>query len=232
MIDSAKIPSNEIQLRKKQKAAPPSKTASKPSTAKENRFKLPLSISKPELLDDDGVSDLRFRQLLYDFSVLGSSLEAARAYLASLSGLTSPQYNIVMIIAQYQGTRGVNVTSVAQHLHVTTAFITLEAGRLERSGWIEKRQNPSDGRSILLRLTRKAEADVQRIAPQRLTVNDHLFGKLSRKDFRHLAQTLALLIDDFAETIDLLKTMPNSLQKSSYPRKTKSPSQPTNNATL
>jgi DNA-binding MarR family transcriptional regulator len=205
MIDSAQIPSNEIQLRKKQKAAP-----SKPSAPKANRFKLPLSISKPELLDDDGVSDLRFRQLLYDFSVLGSSLEAARAYLASLSGLTSPQYNIVMIIAQHQGTRGVSVTSVAKHLHVTTAFITLETGRLERSGWLTKRQNPSDGRSILLRLTRRAEADVQRIAPQRLIVNDHLFGKLSRKDFRHLAQTLAFLIDDFAETIDMLKTMPNT----------------------
>jgi DNA-binding MarR family transcriptional regulator len=210
MIHSAKIPSNEIQMRKKQKAAPLSQIPSKPSAPKTNRFKLPLSISKPELLDDDGVSDLRFRQLLYDFSVLGSSLEVARAYLASLSGLTSPQYNIVMIIAQHQGTRGVSVTRVAQHLHVTTAFITFEAGRLDRSGWIEKRQNPSDGRSILLRLSRKGEADVQRIAPQRLIVNDHLFGKLSRKDFRYLTQTLALLIDDFAETIDMLNTMPDT----------------------
>ena len=217
MIHSAKTPSNEIQLRKQQKVPPQSRIPSTQGPAKANRFKLPLSISKPELLDDDGASDLRFRQLLYDFSVLGSSLEVARAYLASLSGITSPQYNVVMIIAQYQGTRGVSVTSVAQHLHVTTAFITLEAGRLERSGWIEKRQNPSDGRGILLRLTRKGRSmDVQRIAPQRLNVNDHLFGKLSRKDFRHLAQTLALLIDDFAETIDMLKTMPNTLQKSSY----------------
>src|ERR1700722_14785605 len=117
MIHSAKMPSNEIQLRKKPKVTPLSRIPSKPSAPKANRFKLPLSISKPELLDDDGVSDLRFRQLLYDFSVLGSTLEVARAYLASLSGLTSPQYNIVMIIAQHQGTRGVNVTSVAQHLH-------------------------------------------------------------------------------------------------------------------
>lgn len=207
MIDSAKIPSIEIQVRKKRKIAPLSQIPSKPLAPKTNQFKLPLSISRPELLDEDGVSDLRFRQLLYDFSVLGSSLEVARAYLASLSGITSPQYNIVMIIAQHQGTRGVNVTSVAQHLHVTTAFITLEAGRLERSGWIKKRQNPSDGRSILLHLTRKGEAEVRRIAPQRLIVNDHLFGKLSGKDFRHLAQTLALLIDDFAETIEMLKTM-------------------------
>ena len=217
MVYLGKKPLAEIQRGKQPKkiAQPPSiKTA-----GKTNRFKLPLSISKLDLLDEDGVSDLRFRQFLYDFSVLGSSLEVARAYLASLSGITSPQYNVVMIIAQYQGATGVSVTSVAQHLHVTTAFITLEAGRLERSGWIEKRQNPSDGRGILLRLTQKGEANVQRIAPQRLIVNDHLFGKLSGKDFRHLAQTLAALIDDFAETIDMLKTMPNTLQKSSSPER-------------
>jgi DNA-binding MarR family transcriptional regulator len=216
MIDSGKPSLNEIRLRKQQKKIPPlTQIPSTLTRANAGRFKLPLSISKSDLLDDDGTSDLRFRQLLYDFSVLGSSLEVARAYLASLSGLTSPQYNVVMIIAQHQGSKGVSVTRVAQHLHVTTAFITLEAGRLERSGWIEKRQNPSDGRGILLRLTRKGEASVRRIAPQRLIVNDHLFGNLSGKDFHHLAQTLALLIDDFAETIDMLKTMPNTLQKSS-----------------
>ena len=191
MIDSSKNLSAEIRPRKQhKKLSQPQKTpAQEPSKAE--RFKLPLSISKPDFLDDDGSSDLRFRQLLYDFSVLGSSLEMARAYLASLSGLTSPQYNVVMIIAQYQGTRGVSVTGVARRLHVTTAFITLEAGRLERNGWIEKRQNPSDGRGILLRLTKKGESNVQKIAPQRLIVNNHLFGKLSGKDFRLLAETLA-----------------------------------------
>jgi DNA-binding MarR family transcriptional regulator len=213
MIDSAETFSDQIRPRKQKKKNPEAPEIQ--ITPKKRLFRFPVSISRSELLDDDGVSDHRFRQLLYDLSVLGSSLEVARAYLASLSGLTSPQYNVVMIVAQYQGTRGVSVTSVAQHLHVTTAFITLEAGRLERSGWIEKRQNPNDGLGILLRLTRKGEKNVQRIAPRRLIVNDHLFGKLSGKDFRHLAQTLALLIDDFAETIDMLKTMPNSKQKKS-----------------
>ncbi len=213
MNDSAKTPLNQVRHGKQKKKINKTPEIHVPPKAKSFRF--PVSISRSELLDDDGVSDHRFRQLLYDFSVLGSSLEVARAYLASLSGLTSPQYNVVMIIAQYQGTRGVSVTRVAQHLHVTTAFITLEAGRLERSGWIEKLQNPSDGRGILLRLTRKGEANVQQIAPQRLIVNDHLFGRLSRKDFRNLAQTLALLIEDFTETINLLKTMPDLRQKKS-----------------
>jgi DNA-binding MarR family transcriptional regulator len=216
MIDSAKTISAETRPRRQQKKISPSQKPPSQELPRSEKFKLPLSISKPELLDDDGSSDLRFRQLLYDFSVLGSSLEEARAYLASLSGLTSPQYNVVMIIAQYQGARGVSVTTVARRLHVTTAFITLEAGRLERNGWIEKRQNPSDGRGILLRLTKKGESNVQRIAPERLIVNDHLFGKLSGTDFRQLTETLASLIADFSETIDMLKTLPNSRQNGAY----------------
>src|SRR5579884_590239 len=75
----------------------------------ERIFTFPATVSKPELLDSDRSSDRGFRQFLYDFSVLGAHLEFARAYLASQMDLSSPQYNIVMIIAQYQGSRGVSV---------------------------------------------------------------------------------------------------------------------------
>jgi len=179
----------------------------KKSTAAVARFRMPPSVSRSELLDENGASDRRFRQLLYDFSVLGSSLESARSYLASQVGLSSPQYNIAMIVAQYQGAIGVSGSEVAQHLHVTTAFITSEAGKLEQMGWLEKRPNPRDGRGVLLRLTPLGEAKVRQIGPERRMVNDRLFRRLSGKDFRHLAKTVADLIDDFARTVDMLKTM-------------------------
>ncbi len=166
---------------------------------------MPPSVSRAELLDEDGASDRRFRQFLYDFSVLGASLESARSYLASQIGLTSPQYNVVMIVAQYQGAAGVSGSEVAQHLHVTTAFITSEVGKLERMGWIEKRPNPKDGRGVLLRLTRLGEAKVRQIGPERRRVNDRLFKRLSGRDFRALSKTFAGLIDDFSATVRSLK---------------------------
>ena len=170
-------------------------------------FAFPATVSKPELLDSDGKSDRGFRQLLYDFSVLGAHLEFARSYLASQLGLSSPQYNIVMIIAQYQGALGVSVTEVAQHLHVTKAFITSEAQRLERRGLVTKFENPKDGRSVLLRLSARGEQKVLQIGPKRLLVNDHLFRGLSGEDFRDLARTVASLIGDFAETTGMLRIM-------------------------
>jgi DNA-binding MarR family transcriptional regulator len=168
-------------------------------------FTLPLSVSREELLDKGGETDHRFRQLLFDFSSLGASLEIARAHLASLLGLSSPQYNITMILASHQNSGGISVSGVARMLHVSTAFITAEAGKLEHLGLVEKRANPKDGRGILLYLTTKGQALVQRVGPERQLVNDHLFSGLSRRAFRDLAKTLSSMIDDFAPALSLLK---------------------------
>ena len=173
---------------------------------KDAPFRLALSASLVELLDEGGKTDHRFRQLLYDFSTLGASLEVARAYLAAQLGISPPQYNIAMIVANHQNTGGISVTDVARRLHVSTAFITLEAGSLEQAGLIEKKPNPKDRRGIFLRLTRRGESLVERIGPERQRVNDHLFGSLSAKDFRRLSETLSSLIDDFAYTVRLLKS--------------------------
>src|SRR6202007_1222564 len=115
------------------------------------------------LLDEGGQTDHRFRQLLYDFSTLGASLEVVRSYLASQLGISPPQYNIAMILANHQNTGGISVSAVAKRLHVSTAFITLEAGSLEQAGLIEKRPNPKDRRGIFLRLTRRGELLAERI---------------------------------------------------------------------
>ena len=76
-------------------------TATRPAKKKDAPFHLALSASLVELLDEGGKTDHRFRQLLYDFSTLGASLEVARAYLASQLGISPPQYNIAMIVANH-----------------------------------------------------------------------------------------------------------------------------------
>src|ERR1700733_643896 len=161
---------------------------------KDAPFRLALSASLVELLDEGGKTDHRFRQLLYDFSTLGASLEVARAYLAAHLGISPPQYNIAMIVANHQNTGGISGTDVAKRLHVSTAFITLEAGSLEQAGLIEKKPNPKDRRGVFLRLTSRGETLVASIGPERQRVNDHLFGSLSAKEFQRLCDTLSSLL--------------------------------------
>ena len=168
-------------------------------------FRLPLSATRVELLDESGTTDHRFRQLLHDFSALAATLEMARGHLASIIGLTSPQYNIAMVLANYQNAGGICVSDVAKRLHVSTAFITSEAGNLERAGLVSKRPNPGDGRGVLLRLTPRGEALVRQVGPERQRVNDHLFNSLTAKGFRGLSKSLATLLNDFAYTVSLLK---------------------------
>jgi DNA-binding MarR family transcriptional regulator len=167
-------------------------------------FKLPLSTTRVDLLDDGGATDHRFRQMLFDFSTLGTSLEIARSHLAALLGLSSPQYNIAMILANHQNSSGLSVSDMARRLHVSTAFITAEAGKLEQSGLVEKRPNPDDGRGVLLRLSPQGAALVLQVGPERQRVNDLLFRQLSGRAFRDLSSTLSRLIDDFADTLSVL----------------------------
>jgi len=168
-------------------------------------FRLPLSATRIELLDEGGATDHRFRQLLHDFSALAAALEMARAHLGSIIGLTSPQYNIAMVLANYQNAGGICVSDVAKRLHVSTAFITSEVRHLEKAGLVSKRPNPGDGRGVLLRLTPRGEALVRQVGPERQRVNDHLFNSLTAKGFRNLSKTLATLLNDFAYTVSLLK---------------------------
>jgi DNA-binding MarR family transcriptional regulator len=169
-------------------------------------FRFTPSVSLPALLDSNERTDHRFRQFLYDFSTLGASLEIVRSYFASLSGLTPPQYNILMVLANTAGTN-IGVSDVARRLHVSTAFITAEGMNLESRGLIEKRRNPNDGRGVLLHLTSLGWRRVEQIGAERQKINDNLFGSLSAPDFRHLADTLASLLDDFSYTVRLIRSV-------------------------
>lgn len=183
-----------------------SASAPRRSGAAASPFRLAPTVSISDLLDADG-SDLSFRQLLYDIAIAASHLESARSYLAGRMNVTSPQYNMIMIIAQYEGQTGISVSEVASHLHVTNTFVTAEIKKLMRVGLVEKSPNPTDARSVLLHLTPEGEARVRTLEPELLFVNDHLFRDLSKTDFRHLSRIVASLIGDFARTIALLGTL-------------------------
>src|SRR4029077_9983379 len=110
MLRSAKELSRKKNTgQQKQNGRGARKAGRNPAARDRHLFIMPPTVSKSELLDEDGTSDRRFRQFLYDFSVLAAHLEFARAYLASQIDLSSPQYNIAMIIAQYQGAAGISV---------------------------------------------------------------------------------------------------------------------------
>jgi len=183
------------------RAAKPSQSAQRDETV------LGPSVSLPALLDGGPVADSTFRRFLYDIAVVAGHLESARQYLAGKLGVTSPQYNILMIIARSNGNSGVRVSDVADRLNVTGAFVTNEVKKLVKEHLIAKSSNPDDGRGVLLSLTKGGLERIKAIEPDLLMVNDQLFGTLTQGDFHHLASTIGSLVGVFGQTVAVLRAL-------------------------
>jgi DNA-binding MarR family transcriptional regulator len=164
---------------------------------------LPPTVSQPALLS--GGSDARFRQMVYDLFTVSVRMEAVRDALAHELGVSGPQYSILMAIARLAGSDGVPVRLVADQLHVTGAFVTVEAGKLVRAKLVEKSPNPKDGRSVLLRLSARGAERLERLAPKVCAVNDRFFGVLDRGDFETLARAAAALVQRSDAAVEIAR---------------------------
>ena len=196
--------------RRRLKQVRPSATSAtvSPLTARANGgavFALPATVSRAALLDNG--SDERFRRLVYDLFTIAARMETAREYLARRIGITAPQYSVVMAIAQLQGESGVSVGALAEVLHVSSAFIASETGKLARQGLVMKRQNPKDRRGVLLSLTRAARHRIARLTSEIRAVNDLFFSPLNRAAFEGLAAASASLVHSSHKVMQRLRLL-------------------------
>lgn len=168
-------------------------------------LRLPLTVSSDALLDSEaaGRSDARFRQMIYDLLHMEAQLREARDRLGAALGIAGPAYAILMTIARADEPKdgaarrtadtaaGIRVRDVADRLHVSGAFVTAEANKLQQAGLVAKARDPDDGRAVRLHLTAEGRRRIIDLAPQIRAVNDHLFGDLTRDEFNVLARVAA-----------------------------------------
>jgi MarR family transcriptional regulator, organic hydroperoxide resistance regulator len=159
----------------------------------------PATVSLPALLDKQ--SDQQFRRLVQDLLTVSRRLEMARDYFGRCINVTGPQYNLLMTVAQLQGTSGVSVGSVAQAMHVSSAFVTSETGKLSDVGLIRKRPNPEDGRGALLSLAPAGLLKIERLIAEIRAVNDLFFGLLGAQPFAELCASAGALVRGSSEAM-------------------------------
>ena len=159
----------------------------------------PATVSLPALLHKQ--SDQQFRRLVQDLLTVSRRLEVARDHFGRRINVTGPQYNLLMTVAQLQGTTGVSVGSVAQAMHVSSAFVTSETGKLTDAGLIRKRPNPDDGRGALLSLTPAGRLKIDRLIGEIRTVNDLFFGLLDVRQFAELCTSAGALVRGSSESM-------------------------------
>ena len=152
----------------------------------------PPSVSLPSLLR--GGSDRTFQQLVFDFFTISARIEQVRVHFASRMGISGPQYSLLRAVAALQGSEGVSIGLIAEHLHVTSTFITVQSGVLVQRGFLKKREDATDRRVSRLSLTLKGEGLVDAIVNEVRSINNVFFGVLRRKEFDALSAIMKKLV--------------------------------------
>jgi DNA-binding MarR family transcriptional regulator len=176
-------------------------------------YALPTTVTRAPLLKDG--SDQRFRALVADLFTISTRMEMVREHLGRRMGISGPQYSIVLAVAHLQGRNGISVRALAQALHVSSAFIATESGKLVRRRLLLKRTNPLDRRGVLLSVAPAGRLALDRVSTEIRTVNDLFFGALDAALFVALSDAAAALVESSAKAVRytaLAKGSPQSLR--------------------
>jgi DNA-binding MarR family transcriptional regulator len=160
-----------------------------------------LTVSRPELLVDG--SDAQFRRLvhsLFGFLVRHQTLREGHAAVIGLAGI---EYTTLISIRHLAAQGDVHVRAIADHLHLSGAFVTTVTNKLEAKGLITKASHPSDRRRINLAVTAHGVELLERLAPTQAQVNDVQFDCLSARDFHQLLDVVQRLVDSSDRAIAL-----------------------------
>jgi len=159
---------------------------------------LPSTITRPELLIND--SDRTFRQLMHDLTALCGRIDQVRTKFAKSLGISGPQYNVFLFVAQNQGAEGITVSKVADGLLVTGAYVTKEVNQLIVHGFVTKSPNPDDGRSVLLQVSPRGMESLAELAPALQNVHDQIFKSLDQECFLTVSKIVHQLLMDAEKT--------------------------------
>ena len=76
-----------------------------------------------------------------------------------------------------------------------------------RRGFLDKRPNPEDGRSVLLCLTKEGQAAIDTFAPHLRAINDELFDGMGPETFARFREIVDHMSRTSARAADLAETV-------------------------
>lgn len=170
-----------------------------------------LTISREELLT--GGNDVGFRELLHNFFAFAARMEAVRSKFGSFIGLSATQYMILISIARTEDPEDRGVNQVADHLHLSGAFVTLEVNKLVKAKFVSKQPHPTDGRRVILNVTPQGRSQLEELARFQQPVNDALFASLSTEQFSQIRTIMRQLVASSDQALHLANYLEESMRK-------------------
>jgi len=106
------------------------------------------------------------------------------------TGLTNAQFDIVATLGN---TEGMSCKELGEKTLITKGTLTGVLDRLQAKGLITRSLDPNDRRSMIVRLTRKGEAEFQRIFAPHIRFCKQPFSDYKEEDFAELERVLEKL---------------------------------------
>ena len=160
-----------------------------------------LTVSREELLVSG--HDQLFRKLVHDLFAFNARHEAIRAGHAKRIGLAGIEYTLLISVARLSRGSNVNVKTLADHLHVSTGFVTNVTKKLQDMGLLQKSVDPNDKRRTVLTVTEEGRMGLAKLAPYQRQVNDVEFGSLTKDDFQKLSSIISDLVPSSERAVKL-----------------------------
>ena len=95
----------------------------------------------------------------------------------------------------WQCPRGVRLTTLAQTARITKQSMGALVDSLERGGYVERVEDPDDGRASRIRLTARGRTFARDARAFAREFESHLAGHIGERKLKELRSTLELVID-------------------------------------
>jgi len=122
---------------------------------------------------------------------LEATATSLRLRLRDHMGVSGVDLTVVQFVSRAESAgRPVRVKDLSSHLGITGPAVTTAVDRLERSGHLQRRPNPEDGRSRLIELTDTSRA---RYAAAMDSTNEHLHELMASFSDRDRAKFVRII---------------------------------------
>ncbi len=163
--------------------------------------------TRSDALKDEGGGDAGFRGLIYNIFTMTVNFDRIRERMATALGLSGIQYHILLVVAELSAEMPVTISGIAERLHTSGAYVTMETKKLMRRGFLDKQPNPDDGRSVILTLTDEGRAAIDAFAPHLQAINEELFDGIGPETFHQFCAIADHMSRSSARAADLAEIL-------------------------
>ena len=162
-----------------------------------------LTVSLPSFLVDG--SDLAFREFIADLFAAASTMQALRRALGHSVRLSAAEFSILLATWCLQKQGNASISAIARHLHIASAHVTAEVGKLVDSSHLKKTRDRSDSRAVVVTLTKRGEAILIELAPLLRAINTKLFSGIAPSEVAVVSRFLKQIVAEAPQSTRMVR---------------------------